>query len=100
MTAMTPSENHDDGAPDSGETLPVGTRIGEYELGEVIGRGGFSTVYRAEQPAIAKDVAIKVLRREFAVDKAMVEGCSVRRYWAFTSIGRSFCADQSTMEPS
>jgi serine/threonine-protein kinase len=45
------------------ETLR-GTRIGEYVIEERIGSGGMGYVYRAVQPLIGKQVAIKVLRHQ------------------------------------
>lgn len=38
-----------------------------YELMEEIGSGAFSTVWRAAQPAVGRDVAIKQIRHELAV---------------------------------
>ena len=35
-------------------------RIGKYELGPVLGRGACGTVYRARDPFVGRDVAIKV----------------------------------------
>jgi len=52
--------------------LEAGMRIGEYEIEEKIGQGGFGTVYRAVHPVIGKVVAIKVLARKFSVDPEMV----------------------------
>jgi serine/threonine-protein kinase len=40
-----------------------GTRIGEYVIEERIGSGGMGFVYRAVQPLIGKQVAVKVLRQ-------------------------------------
>jgi serine/threonine protein kinase len=52
--------------------LETGTEIGEYRIEGVAGRGGFGTVYRAVQPVIGKQVAIKVLGRRFSSDEAVV----------------------------
>jgi serine/threonine protein kinase len=35
-------------------------RLAGYEVQEVLGRGGFATVYRARQPAVGREMALKV----------------------------------------
>lgn len=42
----------------------IGSSIGGYTLVSVIGSGGMGTVYRAEDPAIGQQVAIKVVRTD------------------------------------
>jgi WD40 repeat protein/serine/threonine protein kinase len=37
-----------------------------YEIRELIGRGGFGAVYRAYQPLVERDVAIKIILPEYA----------------------------------
>ena len=44
----------------------IGQKLGSYEIIEEIGRGGMATVYRAYQPSIERDVAIKVIGRSIA----------------------------------
>ncbi|HYF59243.1 MAG TPA: serine/threonine-protein kinase, partial [Burkholderiaceae bacterium] len=41
------------------QTLPDGTRLQEYRLTGVVGQGGFGVVYRAEDLALQRQVAIK-----------------------------------------
>jgi hypothetical protein len=43
-------------------------KIGRYEIKAELGRGGMATVYRAFDPRFKRDVAIKVLPREFLHD--------------------------------
>ncbi len=47
------------------EALPAGSRIGPFELVEVLGEGGSSTVFRAvrETEGVRQEVAIKLLAR-------------------------------------
>jgi serine/threonine-protein kinase len=42
--------------------------IGRYEIQAELGRGGMATVYRAHDPRFKRDVALKVLPREFLHD--------------------------------
>ncbi|MCI0456477.1 MAG: protein kinase [Gemmataceae bacterium] len=47
--------------------------IGRYEIRGVLGIGSFGTVYRAVDPDLNREVALKVLRPERASDSAVVE---------------------------
>ena len=49
-------------------TLPSGGRLGPYEILTPIGAGGMGEVYRARDPRLGRDVAIKVLPASFASD--------------------------------
>ena len=49
-------------------SLPVGTRLGPYEILAPIGAGGMGEVYRAHDARLGRDVAIKVLPRGLAAD--------------------------------
>ncbi|MFV2069105.1 MAG: serine/threonine protein kinase, partial [Pirellulales bacterium] len=53
----------DTSAPDCRATEPAGTRIGRYKLLELVGEGGFGTVYRAEQQEpVRRQVALKIIK--------------------------------------
>ena len=49
-------------------SLKPGTRLGAYEIVAAIGAGGMGEVYRARDPKLNRDVAIKVLPEVFASD--------------------------------
>ena len=46
-------------------TLTVGTKLGPYEIAAMIGAGGMGEVYRARDPRVGRDVAIKVSAEQF-----------------------------------
>jgi serine/threonine protein kinase/Tol biopolymer transport system component len=48
--------------------LTPNTQLGRYEIRSQIGAGGMGEVYRAHDPKINRDVAIKVLPSEFSAD--------------------------------
>jgi serine/threonine protein kinase/Tol biopolymer transport system component len=49
-------------------SLPVGTKLGPYEIVAAIGAGGMGEVYRARDTRLGRDVAIKVLPESLAKD--------------------------------
>lgn len=51
----------------------IGERIQNYEVVSLLGEGGMGAVYVGKHPVIDRKVAIKVLRRELATDKALIE---------------------------
>ncbi len=51
----------------------VGQSLGQYNILAEIAKGSMSTVYRARQTSIGRDVAIKVLPTSFMHDKTFIE---------------------------
>ena len=48
--------------------LTSGTRLGPYEIQSPLGAGGMGEVYKARDPRLGRDVAIKVLPAAFSAD--------------------------------
>ena len=53
-----------------GYHLAPGFHLGSYEIIAPLGKGGMGEVYRAKDANLLRDVAIKVLPREFQGDQA------------------------------
>ncbi len=51
----------------------IGKQFGGYEILTQIGQGGMATVYRARQISMKRDVAVKVLPRQFLNDDAYLQ---------------------------
>ena len=62
-------------AVQDGELLPAARRpdhIRGYDIQEELGRGSYGVVFRASQPAIGRDVAVKVIPARYADDIAFI----------------------------
>jgi serine/threonine protein kinase len=73
MSQFGDEESFSSAAPDASHLeLSPGYQVGEYEILEIIGRGGFGTVFKAVHPLIGKVVAIKVLHPAYSAQPQVV----------------------------
>lgn len=49
-------------------TFGADTKLGRYEIRSQVGAGGMGEVYRAHDPKLNRDVAIKILPTAFSTD--------------------------------
>ena len=55
--------------------------LGPYEIREKIGQGGMGIVYRAYEPNLDREVAIKVLPRDVSSNKKFIERFLREHQW-------------------
>jgi len=53
--------------------LSAGSRLGHYEIVALLGAGGMGEVYRARDPRLEREVAIKVLAADGALEPGMLQ---------------------------
>src|SRR2546430_1608681 len=53
-------------------SIRTGTRLGPYEIVSSLGKGGMGEVYRARDTKLRREVAVKILPKEFAQDQERV----------------------------
>src|SRR5579859_7085371 len=58
--------------PKTPQRTRKGQPLGQYELVDLLGKGGMASVFRAWQPGLERWVAVKVLRAELAADANFV----------------------------
>ncbi len=63
----------------------LGTKIGNYRLVDLLGRGAMGTVYKADHAYLGKRVAVKVLHSQFAGHDEYVKRF-LREAWAASTI--------------
>jgi WD40 repeat protein len=51
----------------------IGRALGEFVIREKLGEGGFGTVFRAEQPALAREAVVKVLQPPARVGESAIQ---------------------------
>ena len=61
------------GGADETTPLKTGDKLGKFVIKRLIGRGGMGRVYLAHDPAIDREVAIKVLAEKFCQDEDVLE---------------------------
>lgn len=54
-------------------TTLIGRTLGEFTILEKLGEGGYGAVYRAEQPVLAREAVIKVIRNKHNSDQKLIE---------------------------
>jgi predicted ATPase len=60
-------------AQNESPTLPAGSRFGRYEILGALGAGGMGEVYRARDPRLGRDLAIKILSSKLSDSKLDVK---------------------------
>ena len=65
----------------------VGQKLGHYKILALLGKGGMGEVYRAEDPTLDREVAIKLLLPEVSDDPKRLSrwsGHGIRPFWSWS----------------
>ncbi|HET6284685.1 MAG TPA: serine/threonine-protein kinase [Polyangia bacterium] len=66
MTDASDDDANSAGGPAANPVGLIGKTLGRYHLTAELGRGGMATVYRASDPQLGREVAVKVMHGTFA----------------------------------
>jgi serine/threonine-protein kinase len=58
---------------DTGDPMLGRTIAGRYEVVRLLGQGGMGAVYLARQPVVQRDIALKILLKEFAENETVIK---------------------------
>ena len=78
-------------AGDQSLAVPGQRPLRGYVLGEVLGEGAFGTVYRATQPGLGREVALKVIAPSWPTTPRSCAGSRPRRSWSPASSTPTSC---------
>lgn len=84
-------------ATTNGEFEPGDVIDGRYEVRELLGRGGFSRVYRVYDPVMDDEFALKIFRDEGDIEKLMREVQTLRALPAHAHVVRAIWADRTDL---
>lgn len=71
--------------------ITIGTELGPYRIEGPLGKGGMGEVYRAHDPRLHREVAVKVLRQSFTTEAARER--FQREAWAASALNHpNICA--------